>query len=1082
MSVIKYSREKSMNIKLETYYPSIDLDTDQRVTFFTVREIASGLTDEHGQKFDVKLTIDYYDMEQLNGHDASEFQEMERDLSLPFGAGCSEFVEPKISPNSPVQSFIMSYYQASVQSPLTLAYDSDRGYLRRELYSRGFVSIWDLNENLLYSLDTHSSTASMVDVESSASLDNPLTGNPQASAVACSVLRVDDPSLGFAQRPVAVISDGQEGKPMDIFNFLGAKSLAYMGRSMVRDMFCSVYEVIVDQPPPVFARNVDLEDRHKGSFDYIVQFYLLRTGTVFEDKNLATKEFWPARINLIKRHKSSGVMVKTYDSLEISDFHWGLFGLPLKPSELFMAPECFDLDDEQVKVELLLDFKLNGHKIRATGAEQLNALRENRYQLELEITNDLFRTFGISRLHLTDFELTLRLNDAMVNLVVSDRNDDKKLVYSGRGDLSGRSNSGQQSDDNTILLTGAQDEESCVTLASHITGVTMAVWYPYVSNSNEKPTCYAVLGNTVPIVKTVANASSSAKATSPFEEPAGLGGHVYRFEEAQPPAGATQRWTEWRDLLHDYEFSFLARVGDGPRDTYTVMVQSFELDKKMSLLTVHNYKYSLSSNDLDHEPPATPKVRAFTQMSYNNLGDCARMCNLDVTCKSYSYCAKLPKTKTPADQVSIQEEERCLLSSLDIRESSVNEQLLTAQLVNNTVTIRDLRMGGTGKYHLDLTRSCVIHEKDYLDSYSETGERLTMPSSDAHKFQTSSSATECAKFALDVEGKQDYVVSHTIAYCPDTQVCLLDSNLFATVKEAQQANLAQQEDAEFAQDEGDSATAINREPISTCLVYRRKYQTFFHVTQQVLRRPKIGDKLEDAVRMQSMFDQIPLELGTVEECARACWNQFGQVCASFDYCSSESLCLINSIAVNDTNTGDDSLQQQTVNDKLAKLVEKRMGCLHYERDLRLDQIRKKHAALRHTELDLSIVKPARETSGVNFFLKIILFCWVSASFLSGLIIGKVIDERLDRRSPMLLLPGSNGVANFINNLVNVSRGSFSGRGNAGSNDGDTAALSEHDLNQTNQMELEEFRSAKSKDISSDELRNEPDSANILGDI
>ena len=1060
-----YNRDKAQDIKLEVFTPPVSLIRDKMVPFFSVREIASKVDDGHGGKYDVSFTLDYFSIERIDSDNMADMKRLEEDFSLPLGAGCSEFLNALPRPDIPKESFVMGFHQLASQSYITLAYDSQRGYLRRERYPSGVVSIWDLNEELLYSVDAHASNSLMADMHDTSWLDDPMRAKPRANLEVCSVMRVDDDSLGGAQRPHRRQANSTN---IDVLQYLGASSLSYIGRGTVRDLPCSVYETILSEPPSVFAFNNDLENRGNGKFDYIVQFYLLRTATILENQNLIGKEFWPAKINLIKRYKPNGKTFDNYDMLDVSDFHWGLYGLNRKPSELFMAPECFDVENEQVRVDLLLDFTKNDQRT-AIENEGLIWLRQNKYRLELELLNDLFKQFAISRLHLTEFELTLRSQDAVVNMVISDRLYDKKLVYSGLGEIPDE----KDGPANRQTMTGIPDEQTCVLLGSHVTHITMIAYCPYVANVRELATCIVVFNDVLPIIKS-GSTDRELNPEAPFDS-TGTGCHMYTFSGASPPESGTQGWSKWRDLLKDHQFSFVVDGDAGSsRVTYTTRVRNFAVERKMPLQFVDNYRYMLDDGKEDdaqkdeqdqssiERQKRPPKVRSFSTMSYDSIGDCARMCNLDVMCFSYSYCLAPAGTAEAREKDRTPNDEICLLSSLNIRDSDVNGQLISSTMSeSDTVTVRDAYTDGTGEYNLRLANWCKIYEKDYLDSFSETGETITMPIENAAHYESRPSATECAKLALDVEGKGDAEQSHTIAYCPDSQACLFDSNLFEQIGDG--SNLAP------SKEDSDNENLKNEQPNeSICMVFRRKYQTFFHVSPRVLKRASSGND-ENSTDISEQFSQLPLELSTVEECARACWNQFGHVCASFDYCSKDRLCLINSIALDeplDVNaTGGGPAPHGRPHEILDRLVENRVGCLHYERDLRIDQLRRKHAGLRHrlleTSLGLSGAKfQQNHWSFKQILLKFVMFCALSVSFAAGIVLGKRVNERWDQKP--LVMPGSNGIVNFINSLASSTKEEH---GDAGSFDLDNYGT------QSDGIQLEEMgaHSRTEQDVGSDEL-------------
>jgi len=1017
---VKCGRSKVSECRFEAFIPPINTLDSEETTFFSVMETTKLADDNKSGLYEVKFTLDYHTLEKINYGNLADMQKLEDEFSLPFGAGCSEMIlQNRLRPIIQSESFVMVFNQFQSHSLISLAYDHDQGYLRREILAYGTVSIWDLNEGLMYSVDTHGTVSSVIDAGKYN--DRAAGDEPQFSSRGCSVTRIDDESLGPAQRPLTKKpGDSPMGKRLDILEYLGAQSLAYIGRTTMRHKPYLVYETILEEPPAVFALTTDTIKRTSGNFDYIVQFHLMATTALQQDPANIGKDFWPAKINLIKRHKESKRILDSYDVLDVADFHWGLFGLPQKPSELFMVPECFNIEEEQAKVELLLEFRRNNVKFPLAEDDTLQ-LRTHKYQLEQQLLNSLFsKVFKISRLHLTEFDLTLRPHDAFARLIISDRDDDKQLSYFGRGEVPAEANQKK------LVFSGSTlGERGCILLASHITGVTMVAYCPETAERLESQ-CTVIGQSSGALVRT--DKPHEVSESDPFAE-TNTECYVYRYSAAQPPESGTKDWLRWRKSIKGHQLEMTVedyentpvnrgstpRPGVQPRATYQIRVRNSNVQKEVPLLVVYNYKYTLEDGVRDEEylehsssegrtassrQTRPPKVRSFPMMNYDTIGDCARMCNLDVACFSYSYChaAKSSEQTAKDDGGS-----RCLLSSLDIRSSSIETQLLQA-VSGEPVIVEDAKADGTGKYNLTLDGSCAIHEKDYLDSYSETGEIVTMPAVDAGNYLQFETASECAKMALEVEGKQDHVVSQTIAYCPSTQVCLLDSNLFHSLTER---NGVKNIDEEPAMDNevptGDEAGSDELE--SSCIVYRRKYQTFFHVSTGVFKRANGDNDQQVRQKIEGLFNQVALKMGTVEECAHACWMQLGSVCASFDYCTGGSLCLINTIAIDEplveeTVRSKGKKAEQIEHSKLEELLEQRAGCLHYERDLRVDQIRRTLALSKHNILDLELaatkLNGARQKSTGGFILKGVLFCLVSAAFFVGLLLGSRLNERFER--------------------------------------------------------------------------------------
>lgn len=834
--------------------------------------------------------IDYYNIE--NFENVEKFDtNLKKDFNLPLSKGCSRYLT-QVTPKSQPQ-LSMDYKQMWGVRSFLLAYDHSAGYMRKELIGKS-ISVWDLNEELLYHIEEEAPEL--------LTLTYSKIGNTQS----CSVLHVSDEKLSPYYRPYE-----KAGEPFDVLKLLGASKLSYMGRGSVRDLPCRIYETILDSPPIIFGLQAAPEIDH-----YIVQYYLLQGQQDIE--KLKTREdlqtnidFWPAKIVLNGRNKNWGT-VEFLDQLDVYDFYWSLDGWDKKASQLFMASECFDDDDEQLRLEMALAFD-RVHK-GAVAAEDKALLPFNKFRLEFELINDLVGLFQISKLHLVEYELKLSPSHVNLDLVIGDRRDYRNLVYVGQGRLPNEDSYRS----NRLVQTGIS-EEACVMLSSLITDISMVL---YCSGRDMSDQCLAIYDENEPTFEH----DQGDKQTPSC--------HVYWFTSTGVPKRATEMVLQKSASLHKHPFEFVAKAQDGLRSiTLDGEVKYYDISREIQLVSIDNYKFAF---DDDISSGSNQNVRSLNTITYRSESDCARMCNIDVTCRSYSYC-------------SSKQDHPCILSKLDVRSSKIRDQLVRSSSPIQTNSRITVNGDGGDKYQLQLVDQCDIYERNYLNMFRQTDEIIRLDGSIANQYQSTPTTFECAKQSVDLETEAKSHNHHIamFAYCATLNICLLDQNLF-TVSSG---------------DQPDDDGASGEEDELICRLYRKKYQTYFEVSPEVL--------------VIEPEKQVALDkLKTVEECARACWVKFGQVCASFDYCS-PSTCLINQIG---TQSGE------------AK-SEARSGCLHYERDLELEKLRKSHL-----NLPGQFLEAPEENGTTTFFgwiVNIITYVLVGCAFLYGLVLGRQVNDKLE---------------------------------------------------------------------------------------
>lgn len=897
---------------MEVFVPSAGVSfKNVQTTYFSVQLIAIQKANPD-EKNKLTVMIDFYNIESFDGQDESVISDQMRDdFSLPFGKGCGVLVE-QIRPEVTSQSFSLKYQQQSKGKSILMAYDHLGGYLRKE-YSADEMSVWDINENLMYHVDK---TAELYKT------------TPEGMQI-CSVMDVSDEKLGSAFRPYE-----KSQKSLNVLEMIGASFIGYLGRATVRDLPCLVFESIVTEPPVIFGLTEDqLNKKKTNTRDYIVQFFALEgKRTLNQDYSLPENSFWPARIVLFRRSLDLAT-IELIDKLEIYDFFWSLDGWDKKGTKLFMAEECFDDEDEQLRLDTAITFD-RVHK-GYTKSEDMILLPMNKFKLEFDLINEIFGIFQISKMHLIDYSLKLKPHHVNLNMVIGDRKEDKKLVYYGEGRLP----EADSYETNRIITTG-DSEISCVLSSSRIPDISLVVYCPkdYTLGSKD-PTCIAVFDEHEPTISSYDKDSDLQVC------------QIYRFEESNVANKGTNIVHDKVQLLHLHPIEFVARVPKiaGKIDLLKGVITNYVVSQETKLTVINRYMFVLDKKDeqLISDSGSTntvegnQKVRSFDSIIYKSIEDCARMCSLDAHCRSYSYCSNK------------RNDLRCILASLDVRSSKVQEQLVNLKLNDNMVRIHGFE---ADKYTLKLESDCNIYEHNYLDMFRQTDEIIRIDASVSKQFRRASTTFECAKQSVDLESSYSDQHIAMFAYCAASNTCLMDENLFAVST------------GNSPYDEERDKELKNNDQELVCRIYRKRYQSFFDISVKVLKKDSSEGK------------QIELSFNNVEDCARACWHPLGEVCASFDYCSPGS-CLINLSGLKDVDKDE---------------LEAREGCLHYERDLKLDELRKKHLVGRQAILGGLNGNASNGSMSVgSFFLTLLTYSVVFCAFAYGLFLGRRISDKMD---------------------------------------------------------------------------------------
>lgn len=844
-------------------------------------------------KFTAILTIDMFDELIFDSRSlVNEASDFDYEFNVPLGSGCSQFlpVSQKIKLHS--KSFSMSLHQPSNGKNLILAYDQ-LGYLRIEEPGKS-VSIWDISENLLYFIGQNVT-------QSLGSKDQP----KRMKVKSCSILQ-----LNKSETYPAALKPYDESL-MSLMTFLGADRLAYMGRSRTRDLPCYVYETIVSKPPMIFASSMNFYNHDTSTnsgidrnTDYIVQFHLVQSGS---NNQLSSPDlnqevnFWPTQISLFKRNKdqqTTGLAVEFLNSLDVDDFHWSLDGWSKKRGELFLVGECFEEDNEFRQLELGLKFNRihNGVPKR----EDLILMDHSKFQLEYELVDSVSQYLKFSRFNTIEYELQFGQHQMDFSMMIADRVGDRTLEPQKRGYLGEH----ECIPTNDCSQLGELNEIDCLTIGSLISGSFIIAHCPSKRTEQRyfQARCMVFHGFYNPSITSNQNIVDSSEIGN--QQPAC---QTYKLLISPKQSEVTSQLDRIAGSLKDYapEFNFADEMSNSAQ-IFKGKLAHYNVILNPKIFELSNHKFIINKEDEQDEGASTSLTKSFSSVEIKNQADCARLCNLDFECRSYSFCRQTTKESKAANQLA-----ECVVSQVDMRLDSIQKQLRDQGpvMLNTNRTKLDFKTDGGVKFQLEISAACDIFERDYLSVYSRSMETLRLTELVTKQLPPAASTFECARQAIKSESLDSNHHGAMFAYCGQTRTCIVDENLVNHIIQ----NKADNES---------SVIPVDREPDEIdCSIYRRKYHTFFHVSPKIL--------------VPNSSQLVVLNFKSIEECARACWFQFGQVCASFDYCSSSGGCSINKLGLNYT----------PFSGKLELTT--RVNCLHYERDLRLDQLRRENLISRH---------------------------------------------------------------------------------------------------------------------------------------
>lgn len=904
-------------IKLEAYIPPL---TGSKF-FFTISATVEkdpsyklNHTPREENLVGSNFMIEYYNIESAD-EDPIKSRRFDESMIPPLGVGCNKLKKNLYPSFRMVQSISMDYMQRSTGMRNLLAYNAVSNLLRKERVGDS-ISIWDLGENLLYHQDR-----------------SPVTG-----VTGCSILDTSDEHLGDYFLPVK----GSKAFPLE--HLLGARSLSFMGKGLSRGVPCLIYEATLEKPPRFFglpAYDLDLESSDK--IEYQIVFWLI-AGDHLTDQDLEIEfpdmEFVPLSIELIKHDKSIG-KYESLEVLEVYDLHWSIYGWDIRPTEIFMIPSCFTNKDQQVRVQFAVNYHHSGSESQTK--EDVQLMVDNRYKLESDIIAQILLASNISPISIVHSELLIRPNHIAVDLLLGGRDQIVKLTYDGQGEID---NPGYYKYRHEFMEGLTEDE--CVLRSSLVDQINMVVYCPDEESTSK---CHAIHHEQEPTYKKIINTDPHAKLCQ-----------VYKFKPQTNQVHIVDQMDVLNKVLKHRPIFFYLFAPDSRKEEKLELygnVRDFDVTQEVHLQTVKKYSFVSSSpeNDLgDAELGGqVPLVRSFSSiLQIRSETSCEDLCNLDIHCKSYSYCSSSDTNSAS-----------CYLAQLDLRRANIFEQLASSTVsLTNQVTIHD----GPQEYQIIFASNCVMKEKNFLSIYRDTHESIFLLEHLVAQFPTVASNSECARQSSSLEASAPSEHISMFAYCPKLRTCILDETLLTSSgppKDNLQTTVMSDEDR-FVDDLADDDKRVSRPEVS-CRIYRKKYETYFEVSHEILA---------DA----EPHEQVSYELDSVEKCARACWMNFGPGCASFDFCSA-GRCLINRVSLRDLPKS------------RRKSVPK---CLHYERNQVYDELQRKGLQARHKLLLPAGDDPLVYAPTSSALLSLLIYIITGCGFIFGLALGVRVSEKADR--------------------------------------------------------------------------------------
>lgn len=676
------------------------------------------------------------------------------EFNLPLGRGCSGFIKQKKF-EIKFDSFIMEFditSNGTILDNQMIAFDSRNKYMRRESSSDAYVKIWDIEEDLLFVISQQDGLASYHDKDSKS----------------CSILQVTNALLSPYLRPFRQVSP-------NIIELFGSNEASFMGRTVYRNLPCSIYEIIHNQAPLIFGLTQE-EYNDINILHYLVQFYLL-DDFVHTSKNFdAPKEpikFHPIKMSLFGRYQNRRgyKLIRVYN---INDFRPKLEGSDLKSSELFMASECYTDQAEQTKLEFSIVFD-NIHPIPKDKLQD-SILSKYQFQLERFLTDQITLRLGFSKLHLASFSMELLVHHIDLEMTIADRTDAYKIEYWGTAE---KPDVSEFKDSDSRFI--ATSEERCIVESALAEGASMVYYCPRAGYGFGE--CLVVFDVGEP-------------SMIEYKDPSKPSCEAYLYTRRD-----TQSVTANIDFAHLHlkqdPLEFNVKLGSTSEDTKYLRgsIRDFDITREPKIEKLDFHTYVIDESD-------STRIWSLESVTFKSRFDCERICNQDIKCLSYSFCSEASDNS------------KCIFSSLDIVESHADSQLAHKKLTSDAI---ELNGKDNSTYKLRFTETCNIFEPNPLNMFRSTDEFVLLSESHANQLKVTGSSGECAKLSANLDRQNSANHVAMFAYCSVTKNCLIDENLITRATTNKSIN-----------------GLVNHDGV-VCRIYRKKYQSYFTISTKVSR-------------------------------------------------------------------------------------------------------------------------------------------------------------------------------------------------------------------------------------------------------
>lgn len=808
-----------------------------------------------------KLEIDNYEV--ISKSHTLEMDSLEKEFNLPLAKGCSKYLS-HLSTNISGKSvqFKFQTIEPSGQE-LMLYYDMRSGHMRLDIDKPQEYLVWDFNKGLLYANQL---------------LFMSPNNDTKPNERICVVLDVgDDKQLPFSMRPYVELPRAY----YSITHLMGASTLVPMGYDNINGFPCIVYEQLLDNPPFLFGlTKLERETETQAVQSYLVQFYVLQspaTQSIIEDELTIDYQdtpkilnFSPVRIALYRRKKAQNPQDKHDDDFEllrmydVEDFSWDLEATEVRRADLFRAPVCTYERSNQTR----LDFELFFDEVYTKDAKiSRQTLAKNSQLVEDSLIDKVSSLLGFDRMHLVENKFQVFQTHSELELTLSETRPARQMKFYATGK--------RPRDYENITYT-AYNERSCLmngALGDRIKSVLFCAMDDLTVTSLNN--CIQILDQ-IPTIQPLDPPSPDAHS-KPTERC-----FVYTFEPEEK-VDELEHLIESIDLIKQQNLQLkIEKAKQEDSFDLTAFVHNFGVTYEMNTVEIDHYTYNIlnSTNPLSSDGSLRARsLRTVKNLDYRSRSECENVCHLDPNCHSYSYC----NTK-PSD--SDERQAQCIISRLDLVESAVEKQYVISNVV------ADISNGD--KFELIDNKACKLYEHNYLGVYKQTNEFLRIEKTNQARYPREQNAESCAHASFHRELTNSSYITPMFAYCPGIKRCIIGKQLTDLRESNKNKNNTRNDD---------------ESQYTSCMLYSRRYETYFVVGTKVL---KLTQDTKRQIRHPSQH---------LDDCSRACIQQYRSMCSSMDYCSQDNLCLINSHNSSTTSEND---------------LEIRAGCLHYDRNFMIE--------------------------------------------------------------------------------------------------------------------------------------------------